>query len=163
MKKFINTSLMLLFILSINAQTDSANNHTLNIVTPGEIEWKTGPPTLPPGAKFYVIEGDLKKKGMIIMRLLLPAGYEIPPHYHQAAERAIILSGIYNMGTGRKLDKQACKKMPAGSMAILRAGGTPHYGWCSEETIVQVQIDGPLEITYVNPDEDPRLKGKKKE
>jgi quercetin dioxygenase-like cupin family protein len=156
MRKFIGTSVFLLFILLVNAQTDSAKSHKLDIVTPDEINWQTGPPTLPPGAKFYVIEGDLKKEGLIIMRLLLPAGYEIPAHYHPGAERAIILSGTFNMGTGDKLNKQACTKMPAGSMAIMPAGGIPHYGWSSDETIVQVHMDGPLEITYVNPDDDPR-------
>ena len=47
---------------------------------------------------------------------------------------------------------------PAGSVVIMPAGGIPHYGWASEETIVQVHIDGPLQITYVDPEDDPRNK-----
>lgn len=92
------------------------------------------------------------------MRVLLPAGYILPAHYHPGAERTTIISGTYNMGTGSKFDKANCKKMPAGSVVIMPAGGIPHYGWASEETIVQVHMDGPLQITYVNPDDDPRVK-----
>ena len=92
------------------------------------------------------------------MRILLPAGYIIPAHFHPGAERSTIISGTYNMGTGTKFDKANCKKMPAGSVAVMPAGGIPHYGWASEQTIVQVHIDGPLQITYVNPDDDPRIK-----
>jgi quercetin dioxygenase-like cupin family protein len=162
MRKFIATSAFILVSLLVRAQSDSAKSHKQHIVTPEDIDWKVGPLTLPPGAKFCVIEGDLKKEGLIIMRLLLPAGYIIPAHFHPGAERAIVLSGTYNMGTGNKFDKQACNRMPAGSMGIMPAGGIPHYGWSSEETIIQVHMDGPLEITYVNPHDDPRLKEKSK-
>jgi quercetin dioxygenase-like cupin family protein len=162
MKKFISTSAVILFTLLCSAQPDTTANERQHIITPADINWRSGPPTLPPGAKFAVIEGDLKKEGAIIMRLLLPAGYEIPAHYHPGAERAIVLSGTYNMGTGDKFKKENCKKMPAGSMGVMPAGGIAHYGYASEETIIQVHIEGPLQITYINPGDDPRLKENKK-
>ena len=62
------------------------------------------------------------------------------------------------MGTGSKFNKANCKEMPAGSVAIMPPGGIPHFGWASKETIVQIHIDGPLQITYVDPGDDPRLK-----
>ena len=158
MKKI--TMLLYLFsiVLSGNSQSDSSHNKEQQIVTPGDIVWKVGPPTLPPGAKFFLIEGDPLKAGPIIMRLLLPAGYIIPAHSHPGAERATVISGTYNIGTGSKFNKASCKKLPAGSVAIMPAGGIAHFGWSSEETIVQVHIDGPLQITYVDPNDDPRIK-----
>jgi hypothetical protein len=33
-----------------------------------------------------------------------------------------------------------------------------HYVWVAEETIVQVHGLGPLDISYVNPADDPRKK-----
>ena len=140
------------------SQNDSSKSHKQHIVTPDDVVWLVGPPTLPPGAKYFLIEGHPLKEGPIIMRILLPAGYIIPAHFHPGAERSTVISGTYNMGTGSKFDKANCKKMPAGSIAIMPAGGISHYGWASEETIVQVHIDGPLQITYVNPDDDPRIK-----
>jgi quercetin dioxygenase-like cupin family protein len=154
------TILFLLFffttILTFGQTDSSGDKH--HIVTPEDIVWQTGPPTLPPGPKYFAIEGHPMKEGPVIMRLLLPAGYVIPAHHHPGAERTTIISGTYNMGTGTKFDKAKCKKMPAGSVVVMPAGGIPHYGWASEETIVQVHIDGPLQITYVNPDDDPRIK-----
>lgn len=94
----------------------------------------------------------------ILIRLLLPTGYIIPAHFHPGAEQATVISGTYNMGTDKKFDKVNCKKMPAGSVAVMPTGGIPHYGWGSEKTIVHVHIDGPLQITYVNPDDDPGIK-----
>jgi hypothetical protein len=158
MKKATATLYLLLITLIGSAQSDSLHSSKQHIVTPDDVVWQTGPPTLPPGAKYFLIEGHPMKQGPIIMRILLPAGYIIPAHFHPGAERSTVISGMYNMGTGSKFDKTNCKKMPAGSIAVMPAGGISHYGWASEETIVQVHIDGPLQITYVNPDDDPRIK-----
>jgi len=143
------------------SQNDSLQSKKQHIITPADIVWQPGPATLPPGAKYFLIEGHPLKEGPIIMRLLLPAGYIIPAHFHPGAERATVISGTYNMGTGSKFDKLNCKKMPAGSVAVMPAGGIAHYGWASEETIIQVHIDGPLQITYVYPGDDPRIKKNK--
>lgn len=158
MTKTFLTSLFLFITISGYSQTDSLKGHTQHIVTPDDVVWQLGPPTLPPGAKYFLIEGHPLKEGPIIMRILLPEGYVIPAHYHPGAERTTIISGTYNMGTGSKFDKANCSRMPAGSVVVMPAGGIPHYGWASEETIVQVHIDGPLQIIYVNPDDDPRIK-----
>ena len=158
MPKIFITSLFLFASIAGYSQMDTSKAHTQHIVTPDDVVWQMGPPTLPAGAKYFLIEGHPLKEGPIIMRVLLPAGYIIPAHFHPGAERTTIISGTYNMGTGPKFDKGNCKRMPAGSVVVMPAGGIPHYGWASEETMVQVHIDGPLQITYVNPDDDPRIR-----
>ena len=160
MKHQIVTYLLALSTLVSYSQSDSLRSERQHIVTPEDVVWQPGPPTLPPGAKYFLVEGHPQKTGPIIMRILLPEGYIIPAHSHPGAERSTVLSGTYNMGTGSTFDKSKCKKMPAGSIAIMPAGGIPHFGWASEETIVQVHIEGPLQINYVNPDDDPRIKKK---
>lgn len=158
MKILTATLYLVLTTLVGYSQSDSLHSQKQHIVTPDDIVWQPGPLTLPPGAKYFLIEGHPLKEGPIIIRILLPAGYIIPAHFHPGAERTTIISGTYNMGTGSKFDKAKCKKMPAGSVVIMPAGGIPHYGWASKETIVQVHIDGPMQITYVNPIDDPRIK-----
>ena len=160
MKKVTVGLYLILTTVVAYSQSDSLRGQKHHIITPDDVVWQVGPPTLPPGAKYFLIEGHPLKEGPLIMRLLLPGGYIIPAHFHPGAERATVLSGTYHMGTGSKFDKANCKKMPAGSVAVMPAGGIPHYGWASEETIVQVHIDGPLQITYVNPKDDPRIKNK---
>jgi hypothetical protein len=34
--------------------------------------------------------------------------------------------------------------------------GMHHYGWASQETIVQINGTGPFEVTYINAADDPR-------
>jgi hypothetical protein len=34
--------------------------------------------------------------------------------------------------------------------------GTNHFAWTDEETIVQLNGNGPWGVTYVNPADDPR-------
>jgi quercetin dioxygenase-like cupin family protein len=158
MKTVSLTLYLILTTLLGYSQSDSLHGQKQHIFTPEDVVWQNGPPTLPPGAKFFLVEGHPMKEGPIIMRIMLPAGYIIPAHFHPGAERSTVISGTFNMGTGSKFDKANCKKMPAGSIAVMPAGGIPHYGWASEETIVQVHIDGPLQITYINPGDDPRIK-----
>jgi hypothetical protein len=59
------------------------------------------------------------------------------------------------MGTGDKLDKSQGHALPAGAIAIMRAGMN-HFAWTSGEVIVQLNGTGPWGINYVDPADDPR-------
>ena len=65
-----------------------------------EIQWKSGPASLPAGAKFAVLEGDPSKEGFFTMRLWLPDGFKIPPHSHPKVEHITVISGTFNLGMG---------------------------------------------------------------
>lgn len=114
-------------------------------------------PSLPPGAKIAVIEGPMSEAVPFTVRLKFPANYQIPAHVHPAAERVTVLSGVFHMGIGDKLD--AAKGMPlnAGDMMIM-VPSSPHFAWTKEETVVQLHGTGPWGITYINPADDPRKK-----
>jgi len=126
---------------------------------PGEIKWLEGPPSIPPGAKLALLEGNPAKDGPFVMRLKLPDGYRIPPHTHPKAERLTVISGTFNIGMGEKFDVAHGRAMPAGSYGTW-APGMKHYVWAKGETVVQLHGIGPWMIEYVNPDDDPR-RGKK--
>src|SRR3954469_1831282 len=38
------------------------------VVRPDDVKWMDGPPSLPPGSKFAVLEGDPAKEGFFVMR-----------------------------------------------------------------------------------------------
>jgi quercetin dioxygenase-like cupin family protein len=124
---------------------------------PEQMAWKDGPPSLPPGAKFIVLEGDPAKAGFFAMRVKLPAGYRVPPHTHPTVERVTVVSGTFHLGTGEKADWDAMEALPAGSYATMPTG-MKHYARTSGETVIQVATTGPWGITYVNPADDPRRK-----
>lgn len=126
---------------------------------PDGLTWQDGPPSLPPGAKFVVLEGDPAKEGPFVFRVKVPDGYRVPPHTHPKPERVTILSGTFHLGMGDTFDEKKGEALPAGTYGTWPAG-MKHYVWVKGETVVQFHGDGPWVIEYLNPADDPR-KGKK--
>lgn len=127
------------------------------MVSPGDLQWSDGPPSLPAGAKFAVIEGDPKNAGLFTMRLKLPPNYRIPAHWHPADEHVTVLTGTFHMGIGDKLDVTKGRGLGVGSFAVMPAKAR-HFAWADEETVIQLHGLGPWGINYVNPADDPRRK-----
>ncbi|OJW06987.1 MAG: hypothetical protein BGO49_27455 [Planctomycetales bacterium 71-10] len=122
-----------------------------------KIRWKAGPPSLPPGAEFAVLEGDPSKPGPFVFRVKVPDGYRIPPHVHPKPERVTIIKGTFHLGMGETFDASKGETLPAGTYGVWPAG-MKHYVWVEGETVVQFHGEGPWVIEYVNPDDDPRKK-----
>ena len=120
-----------------------------------EVKWQKGFPSLPPGAKVAILEGDPTKPGPFVYRIKLPDGCKILPHTHPKTERLTVLSGTYHLGEGEKFDPNHGRRMAAGSFAMWPAG-TPHFSWAEGETVIQVHGEGPWVLDYVNPADDPR-------
>ena len=133
------------------------SRHTLH--RPDQMQWKDGPPSLPAGAKFVLLEGDPAKAGFFAMRVKVPDGYRIPPHTHPAVERVTVVSGTFHLGMGETADWGKMEAMPAGSYVSMPPG-MKHYASASGETVVQLATEGPWGITYLNPADDPRKKAK---
>lgn len=121
-----------------------------------DLVFKPGPPTLPAGAQFVVLVGNPAKEGPFVMRLKLPAGYEIPPHRHPKEEHVTVLSGGFGMAMGEHHDRQAASVMAPGTFIRIPTGES-HFAWTEEETVVQINAMGPFGIEYVNPKDDPRI------
>ncbi len=127
----------------------------MGFYSPAEVKWKDGPGSLPAGAKFTVLEGDPMKDGPFVMRLRLPDGFRIQPHWHPKVERITVISGTFNLGMGEKFDQSATRELPAGTFGFWPAG-MRHFAWARGETVLQLHGTGPWMITYVNPADDPR-------
>jgi len=135
------------------SKTTATTEH--KILAPEEMQWGEIPPGLPAGGKMAVLDGDPNKKGSFNVRLKAPDGYKVAPHTHPTAERLTLISGTLHLGTGEKLDEAAAREMAPGSFAVLPAG-MKHFAWSSGESVVQSQSEGPFQIKYVNPADDPR-------
>ena len=127
----------------------------MGIFPPAEIKWKDGPASLPAGAKLAVLEGDPAKEGFFTMRLWLPDGFKIAPHWHPKVEHVTVISGTFNLGMGEKFDQAAGREMPAGTFGFWPAN-MKHFAWAKGDTVIQLHGIGPWMITYVNPSDDPR-------
>ena len=129
------------------------------LVRPGDLQWKDGPPSLPRGAKFAVISGDLAKDGPFVMRLKFPADYKIMPHSHPVDEHLTILDGTFFVSRGDTFDPQKVKDLPEGSFAQLPARNN-HFALTKVEVTLQLHGMGPWNIKYANPVDDPRQEKK---
>jgi hypothetical protein len=121
---------------------------------PDEIQWGPAPPSLPAGAQFAVLEGDPSKPGLFTIRMKVPDGYKVQPHWHPTTEDLTVISGTFNVGMGPKWDQSHPTSLSAGAFASMPAR-MKHFGWSSGETIVQVHGNGPFVINYVNPADNP--------
>lgn len=140
--------------LAMSAASAQHGSHT--IVRPSDLKWQDVA-SLPPGAKVAVIEGRMDGAGPITARLKLPANYRIPPHRHPGLERVTVLSGTVNIGMGEKFDRGATTAMGPGTV-LLMSPGMPHFVWTKEETVFQLNVEGPWGVTYVDAADDPRKK-----
>jgi anti-sigma factor ChrR (cupin superfamily) len=134
-----------------------AEDHARHVIVelPDAIKWVPAPASLPAGARVALLEGDPSKPGPFTMRLWMPDGYRIPPHFHPSNERVTVISGTFLVGTGEKLDLSKAATLPTGTYAAL-SPGMPHFAQARGETVIQLNNVGPWGLTYVNPADDPR-------
>jgi quercetin dioxygenase-like cupin family protein len=118
------------------------------LLAPDEMQWATGPPTLPAGVKIVVIEGDPREAGAFTMRLTFPAGTRVEPHFHAGVEHATVLAGAVSWGIGETFTVESLRRMPVGSFILIPAG-LPHYV-VEEDTVIQAHGIGPWQTTYAN-------------
>jgi mannose-6-phosphate isomerase-like protein (cupin superfamily) len=110
------------------------------------------------GAQLAVIEGDpTATNGDFTIRLKMPDGYKIPPHWHPHQENVTIISGNFKVGMGDKFEEDKMIMFPAGSFTYLDPS-MHHYAMASGEVVVQVHGISPLQFNYVNPSDDPSKK-----
>jgi quercetin dioxygenase-like cupin family protein len=122
-----------------------------------DVKWGAPPPVLPPGAKFAVISGDPATTGLVTVRLDMPAGYTIPPHFHPTDEYITVLKGSFSVGMGDGIDKTHAVTLSSGGYGVAMAN-MHHYAYTTTGATIQVHLQGPFAITYVNPTDDPSKK-----
>jgi quercetin dioxygenase-like cupin family protein len=125
------------------------------ISTPQSIKWGPAPASLPAGARAAVLDGDPTKEGLFTIRLMFPAGYRIPPHFHPADEHVTVISGNLDVGMGDRFDRKKATLLHAGSFGVIPAG-MHHYAWSPGRTVIQLHGMGPWKLTYVNPADAPK-------
>lgn len=159
-KLYLGLALIALACAASQLSTVAAHpsSHQQNIFTPDTIPWGPAPPFLAPGAQLAVLEGDpTASSGDFTIRLKMPDGYQIAPHFHPQRENVTVLSGTFKVGMGDEFNKAKMAAFTAGSFAFLDPD-MHHYALACGEVIVQVHGMSPLQFNYINPDDDPSRK-----
>jgi len=151
--KFVALTVLLFAIALAASPVPADNAFTLDKIPYGPV-----PSFVPAGAKLAVIEGDPSAtSGDFTVRLKMPDGYRIPPHWHPNRENVTVLSGDFKVGMGDKFDESKMMTFGAGSFAYLDPS-MHHYAMASGEVVVQVHGMSPFQFNYVNPSDDPSKK-----
>jgi uncharacterized RmlC-like cupin family protein len=117
--------------------------------TPGEVRWIDGPPGTPKGTQAAILEGNPTGEGvMFTMRLKLPAGSRLKPHFHAENERVTVLSGEARVGFGDTFRDTDLKSFPAGSFYV-NPKGAHHFVYFPKETVIQITGRAPWTTTYL--------------
>ena len=148
MRKTVFMSTCLLLAATVAGAQGPAPSHAQP-----EIKWGPAPAIFPPGAEMAVLQGNPGGTSEFTVRLRMPAGYVIPPHWHPTDENVTVISGKFRVGMGKTMS----------SMLTLHEGGfitapanEPHFARTEGVTVVQVHAIGPFAMTYVNPADTPR-------
>lgn len=133
------------------APASSAHPVALNLA---DMKWGAAPDVLPPGARVAVLQGDPSKAGPFTMRLKMPDGYKIQPHWHPTSEAITVLSGTFKVGMGATWSTDNPTILSSGAFAVMPAR-MKHFGWTSGDTVLQIHGAGPFKLIYVNPNDNP--------
>lgn len=125
------------------------------VAIPGSITWGPAPAVLPTGAKAAVLEGDPTQPGPFALRLWMPDGYTIPPHFHPATEHVTVVQGTFLVGMGEQFDASKFSELPTGSYGVIPPG-MRHFARAKGEVVIQLHGMGPWGLSYVNAADDPR-------
>lgn len=124
----------------------SAEDYTA--VMQRDIKWQDAP-SIGPGAKTAVIDGDPKSSGPFVMRLKLPPKTTIKLHTHPASENVTVLSGTLYFAASDKFDPKSAKAFGPGSYFSI-AQGKPMFAYSKDsEVVAQLHGNGPWGITYL--------------
>lgn len=133
---------------------DTTHSHV--VIQENEVKWVDAP-HLGPGVQSAVLEGDPASSGAYTLRIKTPDGFKVPPHWHPMDENLLVIEGTFMVGMGEKFDPSALQSMTAGGYAFVPKE-MRHFAMSKGETIVQVYGNGPFQVIYVNPADDPSKK-----
>jgi quercetin dioxygenase-like cupin family protein len=146
------TTLSLVAVILSSLATSAfaqAMNEGQVFISPEDIKWAAAPPSMPKGAKIAVLQGDPGKPGPFVMRLMVPPGYKIAPHWHTQDESLTVISGTLYFGAGDKVETSKAHTATPGSFHFL-SGKDHHYLVAKSEAVIQINGNGPFDVTYVN-------------
>jgi len=103
---------------------------------------------LPPGAMMAVIHQN-PASGAVDFLMKVSSDYRVPPHWHTPNELVTVIDGTFitdSAGMKHTLTKGGYMYLP---------GKTPHEAWCKGGCMLLVSGDGPFDVNYLNPADEP--------
>jgi hypothetical protein len=136
-------------------RTHQPDQAVFRTVLPEDIDWEPFA-VFPPSARLAVVVGHPSEPGPYVVRVKVPSGVKLMPHWHQEDRVYTVVSGVFYIGRGDQFDESNLEAYPPGAVIVLPSG-THHFHWAkSGEYVTQVTAIGTISLEYVNPQDDPR-------
>lgn len=132
--------------------TMPASTHV--VIKASAVPWGDPPPGLGKGAQTAVMSGDPGQPGMYVIRIKASPGFKVAKHWHPTDEQVTLIEGdlTFDMGEGAS---QHMATLAPGDYVLLPAR-MHHAASTVGGAVVQINGQGPFEINYVDPKDDPR-------
>lgn len=147
-------------LAALAGRVAAADNSAHQILPAGTIQhdasslpWANAPGSMPKGTRIVVLEGDPKSEEIFTLRVSVPAGSRLPPHWHPRDERVTILSGRVGVGFGGRVDETRLRYFNAGDYYVNPAH-SHHFVVFPEDSVVQITGQGPWEVHPVQTGRD---------
>jgi len=105
-------------------------------LVPDKLQWRP----YPAGGEQAFILGDPSHPGPYVVRLRLPAGMRLQPHFHPDARVATVLSGTMYFSYGERFESASLRAYPEGSV-WTELPAQPHFAWVRDGAVV-LQVSG---------------------
>lgn len=145
---------LLLLPLALFALSARAEAQSQLVRSAGDVKFGAPPPFFAPGVGFAVLQGNPGASGEFTVRLNLPSGYIIAPHWHPTDENVTVISGTLLVGMGDEIVRGDATQLTAGGF-ITAPANMHHYAVAVGKTVVQVHGNGPFAITYIRAKDNP--------
>lgn len=124
-----------------------AHAQDATIKLPEDITYKAALPGIPQVA---VLFGDPTKPGVYVVRVKVPSGLKLMPHWHPDEVRTVVvLSGTFLHGYGEQWDEAKLKVHPPGTF-FSEPFKAPHFAWAKDgEVVLQITATGPTATTSI--------------
>lgn len=120
-----------------------------------QLQWGDAPPAFERGAQAVVLSGDPGKAEYFILRLKAPPGYKVATHWHPTDELVTLLEGDVTLKMDANAPGEHAHTFAPGGFVVLPATML-HEATTKNGMVVQVEGMGPFELTYADPNDDPR-------
>jgi len=126
---------------SQNMNSDNTELSVLKTAKDADLKWGPCPPFMPTGCAIAVLHGDPSKKNLDIL-FKVPANSNIPNHWHNSAERMILISGELQV----TYKGEKTQTLKAGSYAY-GPSKKPHTAKCKskEPCVLFIAFEEPLD------------------
>lgn len=126
-KNFLPLILLLFIVMQSYSQDMSSNGNSVAFnINDNSLEWGGCPDFMPEGCNIAVLHGDPSAENTDIL-FKVPANSDIPMHWHNSAERMVLISGEMEV----TYEGEDTQKMKAGTYAY-GPSRKPHTAKCKD-------------------------------